>query len=129
MVVRADSVSDRPWLFNCMEIRRQKGHSSSATSTVILRLWSLLMRISLREFLPMTINMLSANLCAGINPACAVCCGNSPAQTSLLPMTLHKKLFSELTRTFEAFGVKRDFPRGSIESHTTAFVRTRVDAK
>src|SRR5256885_16917365 len=101
MVVRSDTVSDRTRLSNCMEIRRQKGNSSSATETVILRLWSFRMRTSFPEFLPMTIRTRSANSCAAINPACAVCCGNCPGHTYLRPVALHQTLFGQLKRMFE----------------------------
>ncbi len=87
------------------------------------------MRTSLREFLPMTISTPSANSCGGINRACAVCCGNSPAQTLLWQMTSHRKLFSGLTKTSAAFAVKRGFPHGFIESRTIAFARTRGVAR
>src|SRR5215510_4626768 len=116
VVVRTYPVPDRAWVFDHMEIGKQKGHSASAPDTVISRLWSLLMRTSLREFSPMTISTRSENSCDGISPACVVCCGNSPAQTSLWQMTLHKKLSSGLLKTFAAFVVKPVFPRGSIES-------------
>src|SRR5262249_22016282 len=56
MVIRADSIPDWAWVFDRMETGKQKGHSASAPGTLILQLWSSLMRISLREFLPMTIN-------------------------------------------------------------------------
>src|SRR5215831_1226719 len=120
LVVRTDSVPDRAWIFDHMEIGEQKGHSASAPDTVISRLWSSLMRTSLREFLPMTISTRSANSCGGISPACVVCCDNSPAQTSPWQMTLHKKLFSEPTKTSAAFAVKRDFRPGFIELPTIA---------
>ena len=57
----------------------------------------------------------SANSCGGINRACAVCFGNSPAQTLLWQMTSRRKLFSGPTKTFAAFAVKRGFPRGFID--------------
>src|SRR4029078_5758815 len=124
VVVRTYPVPDRAWVFDHMEIGKQKGHSASAPGTVILRLWSLQMRTSLREFLPMTISTPSANSCAGINRACAVCCGNFPVQTLLWQMTSHRKLFLRLTKISAAFEVKRGFPHGSIESRTIAFGRT-----
>src|SRR4029453_18004217 len=101
-VFRTDPVPDRAWFFYYMETGKQKGHSASAPSTVVLRPWSLLMRTSLREFLPMTISTPSANSCGGINRACAVYCDNSPVQTSLSQMTSHRKLFFEPTRTSAA---------------------------
>ena len=87
------------------------------------------MRTSLHEFLSMTISTPSANLCAGINRACAVYFGSSPAQISLWPTISRRKLFFALTRTFGAFAVKRDFLHGFIESPTTVFARMRAAAK
>jgi len=79
------------------------------------------MRTLLREFLPMTISTPSANLCGGINRACVVYCGNSPAQTSLSQTILPRKLFSVPTKTSAAFVGKHGFPHGFIESLTIAF--------
>jgi hypothetical protein len=87
------------------------------------------MRTSLREFLPMTISTPSVNSCDGINRACAVCCGNSRAQTSRWQTTSHRKLFSGPTKTSAAFAVKRGFPHGFIGSRTIAFARTRGVAR
>src|SRR4029077_15973577 len=129
VVVRTDFVSDRARVFDCMEIGKQKGHSATAPGTVILRLWSSLMRISLHEFLPMTISTPSANSCGGINRVCAVFCANSLARTWLWQMTLRRKLFSAPTKTSAAFAVKRGFPHGFIESPTIAFARTRAVAR
>src|SRR5262249_53099629 len=129
MVTRAYSISHRAWLFDYMEIRKQKGHSASAPETVILRSWSSLMPTWLREFLPMTISTPSVNSCGGINRACAVCCGNSPAQTLLWQMTSRRKLFFGPTKTSAAFAVKHGFPHGFTESPTIAFAKMRAAAR
>ena len=44
-------------------------------------------------------------------------------------MTLRRKLSFVLTKTFEAFAVKRDFPHGFIASLTIVFVKMRANAK
>src|SRR5262245_15977688 len=129
VVFRTYPLPDRAWVFDQMEIGKQKGHSASAPDTVISRLWSLPMRTSLPEFLPMTTSTPSANSCGGINPACAVCYDNSPEQISLSQMISHRKLFSGLTKISAAFEVKRGFPPGFIESRIIAFARTRGVAR
>ncbi len=87
------------------------------------------MRTSLLEFLSMTTSTLLASWFVGINRACVVCCANLRARTSLSPMILLRKLLFAPTETSAVSEEKRASRRGSIESLTIAFEKTRDAAK
>ena len=84
------------------------------------------MRTSLREFLPMTISTPSANSCGGINRVCAVCCGNSPAQTSLWQMTSAQEAFLRAYKNIRSF---RGEARFSTWLYRIAYNCFREDAR